>query len=90
MLIVGLTGSIGMGKSTVAQRFRAHGIAVCDADAVVHELYATTAVAPIAAAFPGTVNNGVVDRTMLAAALLKDPAGFKRLEAIVRMRSCER
>ena len=83
MLIVGLTGSIGMGKSTVAQRFRAHGIAVCDADAVVHELYATTAVARIAAAFPGTVNNGVVDRTMLAAALLKDPAGFKRLEGIV-------
>ncbi len=83
MLIIGLTGSIGMGKSTVAKRFAALGIAVCDADALVHELYGTTAVAPIAAAFPGCVVDGLVDRQKLAARLMVDPTGFKRLEAIV-------
>jgi dephospho-CoA kinase len=83
MLVVGLTGSIGMGKSTVAARFREHGIGVCDADAAVHELYAGAAVAPIEAAFPGVVVEGRIDRARLAARLLADPAGFKRLEAIV-------
>ena len=83
MLIVGLTGSIGMGKSTVAQRFRDQGIAVIDADAVVHDLYRDAAVGPIEAAFPGTTANGVVDRTRLSSALMADPTGFKRLEAIV-------
>jgi len=85
MLIIGLTGSIGMGKSTVAKRFKANGIAVCDADAEVHKLYAAggAAVAPIEAAFPGVTGPGGVDRPKLAAALLKDPSGFKRLEAIV-------
>jgi dephospho-CoA kinase len=83
MLIVGLTGSIGMGKSTVAARFRRHGIAVCDADAEVHKLYQGAAVPPIEAAFPGTTQGGKVDRQKLAAALLADPAGFGRLEAIV-------
>jgi dephospho-CoA kinase len=83
VLIVGLTGSIGMGKSTVAARFRNLGIAVCDADAEVHELYEGAAVAPIEAAFPGTTRNGKVDRQRLAAALLADPASFNRLEAIV-------
>jgi dephospho-CoA kinase len=83
MLIVGLTGSIGMGKSTVAARFRALGIAVADADAEVHKLYEGAAVAPIEAAFPGTTSGGKVDRQKLAAALLADPGGFKRLEAIV-------
>ena len=83
MLIIGVTGSIGMGKSTVAARFRSHGIAVCDADAEVHKLYEGAAVAPIEAAFPGTTQGGRVDRQKLAQALLADPASFKRLEAIV-------
>jgi dephospho-CoA kinase len=83
MLIVGLTGSIGMGKSTVADHFRRHGIAVCDADAEVHKLYAGAAVPLIEAAFPGTTQAGKVDRQKLAAALLADPGAFKRLEAIV-------
>ena len=83
MLVVGLTGSIGMGKSTVAARFRALGIDVCDADAEVHKLYEGAAVPAIEAAFPGTTENGKVDRQKLAAALLTNPAGFKRLEAIV-------
>lgn len=83
MLIIGLTGSIGMGKSTVAARLRALGIAVCDADAEVHKLYEGAAVAPIEAAFPGTTANGKVDRRKLAEALLDKPHAFKRLEAIV-------
>lgn len=85
MLIIGLTGSIGMGKSTVAKRFKANGIAVCDADAEVHKLYAAggAAVGPIEEAFPGVTGPDGVERPKLAAALLKDPSGFKRLEAIV-------
>src|SRR5262245_37056473 len=83
MLVVGLTGSIGMGKSAVAARFRALGIAVCDADAEVHKLYEGAAVPLIEAAFPGTTRSGTVDRQRLAAALLADPGAFKRLEAIV-------
>ena len=83
MLVVGLTGSIGMGKSTVAARLRALGIGVCDADAEVHKLYEGAAVPLIEAAFPGTTADGKVDRQKLAAALLANPAGFKRLEAIV-------
>jgi dephospho-CoA kinase len=83
MLLIGLTGSIGMGKSTVAARFRALGVPVCDADAEVHKLYEGAAVAPIEAAFPGTTAGGKVDRQKLAGALLKQPDAFKRLEAIV-------
>lgn len=83
MLLIGLTGSIGMGKSTVAGRFRANGIQVCDADALVHDLYSGAAVAPIEAAFPGTTTNGQVDRQKLGAVLLKAPERFKELEAIV-------
>jgi dephospho-CoA kinase len=85
MLVIGLTGSIGMGKSTVAKRFVANGIGVCDADAEVHKLYRAggAAVAPIEAAFPGVTGPDGVDRPKLAAALLADPSGFKRLEAIV-------
>lgn len=83
MLIIGLTGSIGMGKSTVAKRLRALGLPVCDADAEVHALYRGRAVAPIEAAFPGTTGPEGVDRPKLAAALLADPSGFKRLESIV-------
>jgi len=83
MLIVGLTGSIGMGKSTVAARLRALGIAVCDADAEVHNLYQGAAVAPIEAAFPGTTADGKVDRQKLGEAVLDKPEQIKRLEAIV-------
>jgi len=83
MLIIGLTGSIGMGKSTAAQRFRNRGIPVCDADAEVHKVYEGAAVGPIEATFPGTTSQGKVDRTRLATALLANPSGFKRLEAIV-------
>jgi len=83
MLVVGLTGSIGMGKSTVAARLREHGIPVFDADAEVHRLYQGGAVAPVEAVFPGVCVDGVIDRMRLARALAADPAGFKRLEAIV-------
>lgn len=88
MLVIGLTGSIGMGKSTIAARFRTLGLAVIDADAEVHKLYSGAAVAPIEAAFPGTTvttadGSRSVDRARLSAALLADPSGFKRLEAIV-------
>jgi len=83
MLIIGLTGSIGMGKSTVAARLRTLGLPVCDADAEVHRLYEGAAVAPIEAAFPGTTAGGKVDRQKLAAALLQKSADFARLEAIV-------
>jgi dephospho-CoA kinase len=83
MLIIGLTGSIGMGKSTVASRLRTLGLGVCDADAEVHKLYEGAAAAPIEAAFPGTTEGGKVDRQKLAQALLGKPEAFKRLEAIV-------
>ncbi len=86
MLIIGLTGSIGMGKSTAAARIRALGIGVCDADGIVHKLYRPggAAVAPVEAVFPGTTNaEGGIDRQKLAAALLADGSAFKRLEAIV-------
>jgi dephospho-CoA kinase len=83
MLVAGLTGSIGMGKSTVAARLRALGIGVCDADAEVHKLYEGAAVPLIEAAFPGTTGGGKVDRQKLSAVLLANPAEFERLEAIV-------
>jgi dephospho-CoA kinase len=83
MLIIGLTGSIGMGKSTASERFRWHGCPVVDADAEVHKLYTGAAVAPIEAAFPGTTGGGAVDRAKLSMVLLADPSGFKRLELIV-------
>jgi dephospho-CoA kinase len=83
MLVIGLTGSIGMGKSTVAARFRERGIAVFDADALVHKLYEGAAVAPVEQAFPGSTSEGRVDRQKLSAMLVKDPSGFKRLEGIV-------
>lgn len=83
MLIVGLTGSIGMGKSTVAAQFRAHGIAVFDADAAVHELYDNKAVPLIEAAFPGSTDGRKVDRHKLTLALAGDAARFAALEAIV-------
>ena len=83
MLVVGLTGSIGMGKSTVAGMLRARGIAVFDADAEVHRLYASEAVPLIEAAFPGTTADDQVDRTKLAAALAGDADRFRTLERIV-------
>ena len=83
MLIVGLTGSIGMGKSTIAGRFRSQGVAVIDADAIVHELYEGEAVAPVEAAFPGSVVDGKVDRAKLSQSLMAKPDGFKVLEQIV-------
>jgi dephospho-CoA kinase len=83
MFILGLTGSIGMGKSTAARFFAEAGVPVHDADAAVHRLYAGEAVGPIEQAFPGTVRDGKVDRVRLAAQVLDDPAALKRLEAIV-------
>lgn len=83
--LLGLTGGIGMGKSTASQMFRDLGHPVWDADAAVHRLYAPggAAVAPVAAAFPGVLRDGAVDRGLLKARLAADPAGFARLEGIV-------
>ncbi|KAA0698891.1 dephospho-CoA kinase [Neorhizobium sp. P12A] len=83
MIRLGLTGSIGMGKSTTARLFADAGIPTNDADAVVHELYAGAAAPLVDAAFPGTMKDGVVDRQELARQLAADPAGFKILEGIV-------
>src|ERR1700752_5446401 len=83
MFILGLTGSVGMGKSTTARFFAEEGLPVHDADAVVHRLYEGEAVAAIEAAFPGTTADGKVDRTKLGARVLGDDAALKRLEAIV-------
>lgn len=83
MLRIGLTGSIGMGKSTTANVFAEAGIPVNDSDAVVHDLYAGEAAPLVNAAFPGTMKNGAVDRRELGRQLALDPDGFKRLEAIV-------
>ncbi len=85
MIILGLTGSIGMGKTTTAQMFADAGALVWNADDAVHALYARggAAVSPVAATFPGVVVDGAVDRARLAQALGRDPAAFARLEAIV-------
>jgi len=83
MFVLGLTGSVGMGKSTAAGFFAEEGVPVHDADAAVHRLYAGEAAALIEAAFPGTTVDGAVDRTRLAQRVLGDPAALKRLEAIV-------
>ncbi len=83
MIRLGLTGSIGMGKSTTADLFRAAGVPVHDADATVHALYRGPAVEPIEAAFPGTTGDGKVDRAALASRVLGDEAAVRRLEAIV-------
>jgi dephospho-CoA kinase len=83
MVIVGLTGSIGMGKSTVAAHIRGKGIPVIDADAIVHDLYAGDAVPLIEAAFPGTTREGRVDRAALAARVVNDRAAFQTLERII-------
>lgn len=83
MLLLGLTGSIGMGKSTTAEMFRAEGVAVHDSDSAVHEIYAGPAAAEIERAFPGSTTNGAVDRAKLAKLVLGQPEALKRLEAIV-------
>jgi dephospho-CoA kinase len=83
MIVIGLTGSIGMGKSTTAKMFSEEGIPVNDADAVVHDLYRTDAVEPVAKAFPGTVRDGVIDRGELSRQLAAAPESFRELEAIV-------
>ena len=83
MFILGLTGSIGMGKSTTASFFAKAGVPVHDSDAVVHRLYEGEAVAPVEAAFPGVAVDGKIDRLKLAAQLIGKPDAIKRLEAIV-------
>src|ERR1700736_5595650 len=83
MIILGLTGSIGMGKSTTAKLFAEAGVPVYDADATVHMLYEGEAVPAIEAAFPGTTADGKVDRALLSARVLHDPAAMKQLEQIV-------
>jgi dephospho-CoA kinase len=83
MIILGLTGSIGMGKSTTAKLFEEAGVPVYDADASVHRLYEGEAAAAIEAAFPGTTVDGKVDRNRLSAKVVHDPAAMKQLEQIV-------
>lgn len=85
MIVLGLTGSIGMGKSTASNSFRRLGVPVFDADAAVHRLQAKggRAVRPIGGAFPGTVRDGRVDREALRRAVLGDPGALKRLEGII-------
>src|ERR1700744_3966632 len=83
MIVLGLTGSIGMGKSTAAGFFAEDGVPVHDADAVVHRLYAGEAVPAIEAAFPGTTRDGGVDRAALNIPLLFESGGERRCDAIV-------
>ncbi len=85
MLVLGLTGSIGMGKSTTSAMFQAEGVPVYDSDAAVHALYAAggAAVAPVEAAFPGVVVDGAIDRAKLSARVVGDPDALAKLEAIV-------
>jgi dephospho-CoA kinase len=83
MRILGLTGSIGMGKSTTAKLFAEAGIPVYDADATVHRIYEGEAAPLIEAAFPGTTANGKVDRARLSERVVHDPAAMRRLEQIV-------
>ena len=83
MRIVGLTGSIGMGKSTTAKLFAEAGVPVYDADAAVHKIYEGEAAPAIEAAFPGTTAEGRVDRAKLSAKVVHDAAAIKQLEQIV-------
>lgn len=83
MIVLGLTGSIGMGKSTTAKMFADAGVPVHDSDETVHRLYAGKAAPLVEAAFPGITVTGVVDRTRLAGRVLGDAAALKTLEAIV-------
>jgi len=81
--VIGLTGSIGMGKTETAKLFAAEGVPVFDADAVVHDLYAGEAAVMIEAAFPGATKNGAVDRAALARLVTGDPGALERLEGLM-------
>ncbi|MGJ4901963.1 dephospho-CoA kinase [Bradyrhizobium sp. HKCCYLS2058] len=83
MRVLGLTGSMGMGKSTTAKLFAEAGVPVYDADATVHKVYEAEAAPAIEAEFPGTTVDGKVDRARLSAKVVGDPAAIRRLEAIV-------
>jgi dephospho-CoA kinase len=83
VIVLGLTGSIGMGKTTTARLFAEAGVPVHDADAVVHALYEGEAVGPIEQAFPGTTRDGKVNREALSRRVAGDPGALKKLEAIV-------
>lgn len=83
MIILGLTGSIGMGKSTTANMFRKMGVPVHDADATVHDLYKGELVAPLEAEFPGVTQNGVIDRSVLSKYVVGNEVAMKKLEALV-------
>jgi dephospho-CoA kinase len=85
MIVIGLTGSIGMGKTETARMFAEQGIPVSDSDAIVHRLYEEggAAVAPVEKAFPGVVTDGRIDRKKLARHLSSHPGDFARLENIV-------
>ena len=83
MIVLGLTGSIGMGKSTTAKMFAEAGVPVHDSDETVHRLYAGKAVPLVEAAFPGVTRSGAIDRVALAGRVLGDAAALKKLEAIV-------
>jgi len=85
MLIVGLTGSIGMGKTETAKMFARHGVPVCDSDATVHALYdeGGSAVGPVGAAFPSALVEGRIDRERLSREVVGNPEALRKLEAIV-------
>ncbi|OJU51436.1 MAG: dephospho-CoA kinase [Mesorhizobium sp. 61-13] len=83
MIVLGLTGSIGMGKSTAAKMFADAGVPVHDSDEAVHRLYAGAAVPLVESAFPGTTRDGSVDRALLGQRVLGDPAALKTLEGII-------
>lgn len=83
MIVLGLTGSIGTGKSTTAAMFHDLGVPVHDADATVHDLYRREAVEPVAARFPQAVRDGAIDRKALSAILAQSPERFGELEAII-------
>ncbi len=82
MIVIGLTGSIGMGKTTTAKLFADEGVPVCDSDAVVHDLYRSEAVSPIAVAFPQAVQEGRVNRDVLSHILRENPAQFRSWRAL--------
>ena len=88
--VIGLTGSIGMGKTQTAKLFAAEGIPVFDADAAIHALYAGEAATMIEAAFPGSTRNGAVDRTALSKIVAGDPAALERLEGLMHPLVAER
>lgn len=83
MIVLGLTGSVGMGKSTTAQMFVEEGVPMFDADAAVHHLYAGEAVPLIEREFPGTTKNGTVDREKLSAAVVGKPEALSKLEKLI-------